>query len=88
MTCNPFASISARLLFWCLTVLLATPLMAAAQGEANKALARRFYEEVWFSRNPAAVDELVTLDDCSFPNRQAQRLFSPDSDSVLRFLGT
>jgi predicted SnoaL-like aldol condensation-catalyzing enzyme len=27
--------------------------------EQNKALARRFYEEVWFSRNLAAVDELV-----------------------------
>jgi predicted SnoaL-like aldol condensation-catalyzing enzyme len=27
--------------------------------ETNKALARRFYEEVWFKRNPAAVDELV-----------------------------
>ena len=41
-------------------MLLATPLIAAAQSEeANKALARRFYEEVWFSRNPAAVDELV-----------------------------
>jgi hypothetical protein len=61
MTCNPFASTGAGLLSWCLTVLLAaTPLMAAAQSEeANKALARRFYEEVWFSRNPAAVDELV-----------------------------
>ena len=60
MTCNPFASISAGLLSSCVTVLLATPLMAAVQGEeANKALARRFYEEVWFSRNPAAVDELV-----------------------------
>ncbi len=27
--------------------------------EQNKALARRFYEEVWFKNNPAAVDELV-----------------------------
>jgi predicted SnoaL-like aldol condensation-catalyzing enzyme len=27
--------------------------------EGNKALARRFYEEVWFRRNVAAVDELV-----------------------------
>lgn len=27
--------------------------------EKNKVLARRFYEQVWFSRNPDAVDELV-----------------------------
>ena len=27
--------------------------------EQNKALARRFYEEVWFKNNPAVVDELV-----------------------------
>ena len=27
--------------------------------EQNKALARRFYEEVWFRNNPAVVDELV-----------------------------
>src|ERR1700741_337191 len=27
--------------------------------EQNKALARRFYEEVWFKNNPAAVDEIV-----------------------------
>ena len=27
--------------------------------EANKAAARRFYEQVWFSRNLSAVDELV-----------------------------
>ena len=34
--------------------------MAAAQTEeTNRALARRFYEEVWFSQNLAAVDELV-----------------------------
>jgi predicted SnoaL-like aldol condensation-catalyzing enzyme len=32
---------------------------AGGAEEANKALARRFYEEVWFSHNPAAVDELV-----------------------------
>jgi hypothetical protein len=63
MTCNAFAGISARLLSWCLVVLV-TPLMAAAQSEEanNKALARRFYEEVWFSRNLAAVDEPVASD--------------------------
>ena len=27
--------------------------------EANKAAARRFYEQLWFSNNPAVVDELV-----------------------------
>jgi len=27
--------------------------------ERNKALARRFYEQIWFSRNLSAVDELV-----------------------------
>ena len=27
--------------------------------EQNKALARRFYEEVWFKNNPAVVDEIV-----------------------------
>jgi predicted SnoaL-like aldol condensation-catalyzing enzyme len=45
---------------WCLILLLASPAVAFAQDEdANKALARRFYEEVWFSRNSAAVNELV-----------------------------
>ncbi len=29
------------------------------QEETNKALARQFYEQVWFSRHPAAVDALV-----------------------------
>jgi hypothetical protein len=44
----------------CLTAVLLAPVSASAQSEeVNKALARRFYEEVWFSRNPAAVDELV-----------------------------
>jgi predicted SnoaL-like aldol condensation-catalyzing enzyme len=43
-----------------LIVLLSTPWAAFGQDEeANKALARRFYEQVWFSHNPAAVDELV-----------------------------
>ena len=26
--------------------------------ETNKALARRFYEQLWFSNNPAVVDEV------------------------------
>lgn len=47
-------------LLLCLTVLLLAPVAASAQAEEiNRALARRFYEEVWFSRNPAVVDELV-----------------------------
>jgi len=36
-----------------------TTVFAGDAEEANKALARRFYEKVWFSHNPAAVDELV-----------------------------
>jgi predicted SnoaL-like aldol condensation-catalyzing enzyme len=36
------------------------PASPGGQIEANnKALARRFYEQLWFSRNPAVVDELV-----------------------------
>ena len=47
-------------LYWCLPLILATPLVTFAQHEeTNTALARRFYEEVWFSRNPTAVDDLV-----------------------------
>ena len=44
-----------------LLLLRGHPVVAAANQdeEANKALARRFYEEVWFSKNPAVVDELV-----------------------------
>ena len=37
----------------------AQPAAAANTQEQNKALARRFYEQVWFSNNPAAVDEIV-----------------------------
>jgi predicted SnoaL-like aldol condensation-catalyzing enzyme len=45
----------------CLLLLLSAPsfLFAGEIEEQNKALARRFYEEVWFKNNPAAVDELV-----------------------------
>ncbi len=43
-----------------LLVLPAAANVAEAQEEeSNKALARRFYEQVWFSDNPGAVDELV-----------------------------
>ena len=37
----------------------ATPILAGEIEEQNKALARRFYEEVWFKNNPGVVDELV-----------------------------
>ena len=36
-----------------------TTIRAGEAEEQNKALARRFYEEVWFKNNPAAIDELV-----------------------------
>jgi predicted SnoaL-like aldol condensation-catalyzing enzyme len=63
MTREPFVQNGAQLLSGCLTVLLSTSALAAAQNEeANKALARRFYEEVWFSKNLATVDELVAPD--------------------------
>lgn len=35
-----------------------TAAVAGQVEETNKRLARRFYEQVWFSRNPAVVDEL------------------------------
>ena len=46
---------------WVCLVLCFSPVTAFADEteDRNKALARRFYEEVWFSRNPATVDELV-----------------------------
>jgi predicted SnoaL-like aldol condensation-catalyzing enzyme len=37
----------------------AGPQGAASQEQTNKALARQFYEQVWFSRNLSAVDNLV-----------------------------
>ena len=45
----------------CFLLFLLTPtiLFAGEIEEQNKALARRFYEEVWFKNNPAVVDELV-----------------------------
>jgi predicted SnoaL-like aldol condensation-catalyzing enzyme len=63
MTREPFVQNGAQLLSGCLTVLLSTSALAAAQSEeTNKALARRFYEEVWFSKHLAAVDEVVAPD--------------------------
>ena len=43
-----------------LVLLLLSPaiVIAGELEEQNKALARRFYEEVWFKNNPAVVDEL------------------------------
>jgi predicted SnoaL-like aldol condensation-catalyzing enzyme len=42
-----------------LAVFSLTPVVIAGETEeANKALARRFYEQIWFARNPSAVDEL------------------------------
>lgn len=44
----------------CMAFVMLSPSAGAAQvEEANKALARRFYEQVWFSRNTGAVDGLV-----------------------------
>jgi len=40
-------------------ILCANAAFGGEAEESNKALARRFYEEVWFKRNPAVVDELV-----------------------------
>ena len=50
-----------RFLVTSLIVSVFSPAMAGAtqNEEANKALARRFYEAVWFSRNLAVVEELV-----------------------------
>ncbi|MEP7147267.1 MAG: nuclear transport factor 2 family protein [Acidobacteriota bacterium] len=41
----------------CLLLLLPSFAFSGEIEEQNKALARRFYEEVWFKNNPAAVDE-------------------------------
>lgn len=49
-----------KLVLCLIFTLFVTPVVFAGETEeANKALARRFYEEVWFKRNPGAVDELV-----------------------------
>lgn len=42
-----------------LALVTSTFAIAGELEEQNKAIARRFYEEVWFKNNPAAVDELV-----------------------------
>ena len=47
---------------WLLVVISFISTLSIFAGEIeeqNKALARRFYEEVWFKNNPAAIDELV-----------------------------
>ena len=43
----------------CILLLIPTLTFAGEIEEQNKALARRFYEEVWFKNNPGVVDELV-----------------------------
>lgn len=45
--------------FFLLLLIIPSSLFAGEIEEQNKALARRFYEEVWFKNNPAAVDEIV-----------------------------
>ncbi len=45
--------------FFLLLLTIPSSLFAGEIEEQNKALARRFYEEVWFKNNPAAVDEIV-----------------------------
>jgi predicted SnoaL-like aldol condensation-catalyzing enzyme len=88
MTHNSFAGVGATLLSWCLTALLATPLIAAAQSEeANRALARRFYEQVWFSRNLVAVDELVAADYVAHDigDRKARREPAKEQKNIADF---
>jgi predicted SnoaL-like aldol condensation-catalyzing enzyme len=48
-----------RLILFSFLLFSGFPVFAGELEEQNKALARRFYEEVWFRNNPAAVDELV-----------------------------
>lgn len=48
-----------RLGMLALLVTTSPALLGAQDPERNKALARQFYEEVWFSPRTAAVDELV-----------------------------
>ena len=43
----------------CLSLAVWAGPLSAQDEETNKALARRFYEQVWFARNMDAVDELV-----------------------------
>jgi len=48
-----------RAVFFILVLLFTVSIIRAGEiEEQNKALARRFYEEVWFKNNPAAVDEI------------------------------
>ncbi len=42
-----------------LTLLCSVPALCGELQEKNKALARRFYEQIWFSRNLTVVDDLV-----------------------------
>ncbi len=60
MATSRFSSPIRRLSIGLLALLLSAPIMAGTPSEeTNKALARQFYEQVWFTRNLDAVDELV-----------------------------
>jgi predicted ester cyclase len=63
MTCDRCAMAVCWRRLCILALLLTVPASVRAQDtERNKALARQFYEEVWFSPNTAAVHELVAPD--------------------------
>lgn len=60
MSLPAMRDVSGRLSCLAALILFCAPPAASAElQEQNKALARRFYEQVWFSRNLSAVDELV-----------------------------
>lgn len=52
-------------------------------SEENKAVLRRFYEEVWNEGNLDAIDEIMSP---NFTNQTAQPGISPDRDGVKQFL--
>jgi steroid delta-isomerase-like uncharacterized protein len=52
-------------------------------SEQNKALLRRFFEEVWNEGNLDAIDEIMSP---NFTNQTAQPGISPDRDGVKQFV--